>query len=461
MRMIADRQLPLQFSGTQKITQDWYDLYGKIDTILNRMPEITQQVHDDLTGGTRKLKRNVEGVASDSILRMVIVQQIEQLSFRDIIVRVDDSTSLRYFCRFYDDPLISFGNYCTLANMIRPETWEKINQVLVFYARDKQGFKGEKLRIDTTAVETDIHFPTDSSLLLDCIKVLSRLIVRAREIDPALTGKWRSRLKNARRLAQKIARGGKKQHKATRKRLYKQLLAAAKRALAKAREVKANIDTGKGTITSDEQWLALEALSLEIAHYSPMTEKCEHQARERVLNEIPVPNEKKLFSIFEDHTELLIRGKAGKEIEFGHMAEFHQIEGGLITGYQSHEKRPSEPALLEKAVKRHFEIFGNKPRCVASDKGFYNKEIVERIGRDGMESVCVPKKGKRNKEEEAKEHSIWFKAAQAFRAGIEGTISVLKRAFGLGRCLREGFKHFTSWVATGVLAHNLVLLARK
>jgi IS5 family transposase len=461
MRKKAERQLPLDFAGTQKLTQDWYALYRDIHGILDKNPVVTDLVHADVTHGQAKLKCNVEGVASESILRLAIVQQIEQLSFRETIVRVDDSQMLRFFCRFYDDPVLSHSKYATLVNMIQPATWEKINEIIVKFARDKKGFKGKKLRIDTTAVESDIHYPTDSSLLLDCIEVLSRGIGRAKKIDETLTGKWRARLKNARKLAQKIARGGKRLHKATRKCWYAKLIAAAERALAKAHEVKARIDAGKGRFSSAEEWWALQELSLAIAHYSPLVEKCVHQARERVLKDVAVPNEKKIFSIFEPHTELLIRGKAGKEIEFGHMVEIQQIEKGLITGYKVHDKRPSEPPLVEQAVKRHFEIFGSKPDCVAGDKGFYSKDVLDRIEQSGVEHVCIPKKGKRNAAEDEKEKSTWFKAAQAFRAGIEGTVSVLKRAFGLSRCLREGFEHFASWVATGVLAHNLVLLARK
>ncbi len=460
MRKKAERQLPLDFAGTQKLTKEWYSLYRNIHSTLEQNPAVTDLVHEDLTRGEKKLKRNVEGVSSESILRLAIVQQIEQLSFRATIVRVDDSEMLSFFCRFYDDPVISHSMYSTLYNMITPETWEQINELIVRFARDKKGFKGKHLRIDTTAVESDVHFPMDSSLLCDCIRVLSRLIGRAREIDEQLAGKWRSRLKSAKRLNQKLLRGGKNLHKATRKSWYKKLLESAQRAMAKAREVRARIEQGEGRIASVEQWWALQSLSEEIAHYLPLAEKCAHQARERVLNETPVPHGEKLFSIFEPHTELLIRGKAGKEIEFGHMLEIQQIEGGLITGHKVHEKRPSEPPLVSQAVARHVEIFGHNPKCVAGDKGFYSKEVVTKVELGGVEQVCIPKKGRRNEEEEKKEKSFWFKTMQAFRAGIEGTVSVLKRAFGLKRCLREGFEHFKSWVSTGVLAHNLVLLSR-
>jgi IS5 family transposase len=173
-----------------------------------------------------------------------------------------------------------------------------------------------------------------------------------------------------------------------------------------------------------------------------------------------VPNAEKIFSIFEPHTELLIRGKAGKDVEFGHMVEVQQIEGGLITHYTVHEKRPAEPPLLEKAIARHTEIFGRAPEVCASDKGFYSQQAVARAEELGVKKVCVPKKGRRNEEEETREKSRWFKLAQAYRAGIDGTISVLKRVFGWWRCLRDGWVHFRSWAGTGVLAHNLVLLAR-
>jgi transposase, IS5 family len=461
MRKKTERQLPLDFAGTQKLTQDWYSLYRNIHAILEANPAITDLVHADLTQGEKKLKRNIEGVASESILRLALVQQIEGLSFRRVIVTVDDSTMLRFFCRFYDDPVISHSKYATLVNLIAPPTWEKINAIIVKFARDKKGFKGEKLRIDTTVMEADIHYPTDSSLLCDCVRVLSRLIGHVRKIDPQLVGTGRARLKNARRLAQKIARGGKSLHKATRRKWYGQIIAATERMMTWAAEVQTKIDAGQGRVTRNLDHIELQTLAAEIKHYLPLTEKCVRQARERVLKETRVPNAEKIFSIFEPHTELLIRGKAGKDVEFGHMVEVQQIEGGLITNYTVHEQRPVEPSLLEKAITRHREVFGHAPKECATDKGFYSPQAVAKAAELGVEKVCVPKKGRRNDEEETREKSRWFKLAQAFRAGIEGTISVLKRVFGWWRCLREGWNHFQSWAGTGVLAHNLVLLARR
>jgi IS5 family transposase len=460
MRKKAERQLPLDFAGTQKLTQDWYSLYRKIHEILEDNPAVLDLVHADLTKGVKKLKRNIEGVASECILRLAIVQQIEGWSFRRVIINVDDSVMLRFFCRFYDDPLISHSKYATLVNLIQPETWEQVNEVIVRFARDKKGFKGQQLRIDTTAVETDIHFPMDSSLLCDCVRVLSRLLQRVRRIDAVLVGPWRSRLRNAKQLTQKLLRGGATLHKATRKKWYTKLIAATERVMAKAAEVRERIGSGQGAATNPLDRLELQEWAKELGHYLPLAAQCVAQARKRVLEEQEVPNAEKIFSIFEEHTELLIRGKAGKKIEFGHMVEVRQIEGGLITHYAAHVKRPAEPPLLERAVAEHKDLFGRVPKVCAGDKGFYSQQSVADVMALGVKRVCVPKKGRRTEEEEQKEHSRWFKLAQAFRAGIEGTISVLKRVYGLWRCLREGWVHFQSWVGSGVLAHNLVLLAR-
>ncbi len=460
MRKKAQRQLPLDFAGTQKLTKEWYALYRNIHEILEANPAVLEWVHADLTQGETKLKRNIEGVASESILRLAIVQQIEGLSFRAVIVRVDDSEMLRFFCRFYDDRMLSHSKYATLVNMVQPSTWEKVNEIIVRFARDKKGFKGKQLRIDTTAVETDIHFPMDSTLLCDCVRVLSRLLKQVQRVDPALVGPWRSRLRNAKRLTQKLLRGGARLHKATRKKWYGKLIAATERVMGRAAEVRERIGAGRCAVASVLDGLELQEWAQELGHYLPLAEQCVAQARKRVLEEKEVPNSEKIFSLFEEHTELLIRGKAGKQVEFGHMVEVRQSEGGLITHYAAHAKRPAEAPLLERAVVEHKELFGRVPEVCAGDKGFYSQQAVENAVRLGVKRVCVPKKGRRSEEEEEKEHSRWFKLAQAFRAGIEGTISVLKRVFGLGRCLREGWVRFQSWVGTGVLAHNLVLLAR-
>lgn len=184
------------------------------------------------------------------------------------------------------------------------------------------------------------------------------------------------------------------------------------------------------------------------------------QARRRVLDGESVPNDEKLFSIFEPHTELLKRGRAGKEVEFGHMISIQQVEGKFITDYEVFEKKPVEYELVDGAIESHRQLFGKAPDVFAADKGFWESPLAtERLGWQ-VPLVAIGKKGKRTAEETAHERSLPFRLAQNFRAGVEGSISFLKVVLGLWRCMNKGFEHFVSTVGATVFAHNLLNLAR-
>lgn len=202
------------------------------------------------------------------------------------------------------------------------------------------------------------------------------------------------------------------------------------------------------------------SISREIEHYTGLGVRVIDQARRRVLEGERVPNAEKLFSIFETHTELLKRGKAGKEIEFGHMIQIQQVPGKLITDYGVFERRPAEPALLEAALESHQELFSRYPDNLAADKGYYGGREALAALRRKIEVVSIAKKGGRTAEELALEHDPLFRDGQRFRAGVEGTISFLKRVLRLTRCFNKGWEHFVTTVAQTVLAHNLLVLAR-
>jgi IS5 family transposase len=412
-------------------------------------------VHADLRQQEKKMKTNFEGVASDSILRMVVVKHIEGLSFRENIIRIDDSQMLRFFCRIFDDAIIDYSTFAKLANYIQPRTWEAVNGILARYCKQEKKIEGKDLRLDTTAVETDIHFPVDSSLLLDSNRVLTRLLIEVRGVDFQYTGGFRSRLDDAKRYAVAILR---ESHAGRQRQLYRKLLATTQRVVEHAQRTIIRI----GETLKDESRatkLGISALQEKLAHYIPLALRCLDQARRRVMEGEAVPNSEKLFSIFEPHTELLIRGKAGKPVEFGHMVELHQVEGGLITGYAAHAQRPAEPGLLNGAVEKHNALFGRLPEVVAADKGFYAGQEVANLKKRGIKTVAIGKKGKRTEQEEQEEHGVLFKAAQRFRAGIEGAISTLKRSYRLRRCLSKGWERFENWVGAAIFARNLWWLA--
>jgi len=436
---------------------------------LDENPEIIALAHRDLEHALEQIERAQppdrarSRYTSDNVLRVLLVQVLEGLSLRETVVRIDDSPALRQFTRLHAKPMMDFTTLCKLKNAIDPTTWKLINQRLAQYAVRAERITGEALRLDTTAVETNIHWPTDSSLLWDSYRVLGRLIEQARELDPALVGPGRLHPRRAKRDALRIARKAAKrgQNAEALKPLYRSLLGRVEDicdwALRIAQGFRQRMDSGRYN-----EWKSATAkvLAEEISAAHALARRVVDQAQRRVLRNESVPNEEKLFSLFEPHTELLKRGKAGKDIEFGHMIQIQQVTEKFITDYEVYERKPFEPSLLEPALASHRALFGDDPKQLAADKGYYEsmealRRLEKRIG-----VVSIAKKGTRTVEETAREHEPLFRHAQAFRAGVEGTISFLKRVLELGRCLNKGWEHFVATVGMTIFAHNLIVLAR-
>jgi IS5 family transposase len=205
---------------------------------------------------------------------------------------------------------------------------------------------------------------------------------------------------------------------------------------------------------------SIENLIRALRHYRALGLKVVDQACRRVLQGEKVPNDEKIFSIFEPHTELLKRGKAGRPVEFGHMVSLQQVEEKFITDYEVFKKKPIDYELLDAILERHREFFGQYPKEFSADKGFYeNMEKIEELEKK-INTVGIGKKGRRTKEETARETSSAFRSAQRFRAGVEGSISFLKRVLGMWRCMNKGWEHYVATVGATIFTHNLLILAR-
>ncbi len=458
-----------QLPSAARVTREYFARYEWISECLDGHPKIVDRVHRDLRKPLAKARRRgPQGRAcsftSDTVLRLCLVQVLENLSLRRTVVRVDDSPRLREFTRIHNGRMMDFSTFCVLANAIRPTTWKAINDLLARAAVAEGLITGEMLRIDTTATETNIHWPTDSGLLWDAYRVLERNVQRIREIHPALLSIKRLQRKLAKRLHQRItmtSRHKTAKSREERKRLYGRLIGLVERILDWLPSFcgRVRVEAGK---TSDFALniASCEALVQEIEHFLPLGRKAVDQARRRVLEGGQVPNDEKLFSIFEPHTELLKRGRAGKEVEFGHMIAIQQVEGKFITDYEVFEKKPVEYELVDGAIESHKQLFGRAPDVFAADKGFYESGFkTERLSWE-VPLVAIGKKGNRTVEERAHERSLPFRLAQNFRAGVEGSISFLKVVLGLWRCMNKGFDHFVSTVGATVFAHNLLNLAR-
>jgi len=462
LRSKQDSQGVLEFQRSSLTeTVKYYARYEAIDGILKRSPRIVDVVHRDLARAleneNRKRTRRCE-YTSDNVLRILVCKIIEGESYRGITVRVDDSNFLRRFTRIHDKPMMSFATLNTLANHIEPETWKRVNGILARHAVKNEMIEGEKLRIDTTAVETNIHYPTDSSLLWDVYRVLARCIAKARKLDPTVAVDRRLQTTRAKKLHTKIARmaGGKN------KKLevpYKSLIRLVEAIFAWSLDTASKLEKRQGRYGPVESMIASNLIE-QSRHFVELGGRVVDQARRRVLRGEKVPNEEKLFSIFEPHTELLKRGKAGKPIEYGHMVSFQQVDGKFITDYEVFDERPVDHALVDTAIKSHTKLFGQPPETLAADKGFY--ESMDRIAEleETIELVSIAKKGSRTEEQIERETDVLFKLAQKFRAGIEGSISFLKRCLRLFRCFNKGLVHYHATVGLTVFAHNLVVLAR-
>jgi IS5 family transposase len=441
-----------------KITEQFYSKYERISQLLDDNPGVLDLVHEGLEPLAEVEAPGRARYASDTVLRLAICQVVEGLSLRQTVVRVDTCSALRHFVRVDAGTMMDYSTFCRLRNAIQPETWQKINRLLAEYAVDQGTIRGEALRLDTTAVETNIHWPTDSSLLVDVYRTIKCDLDHARRLGVRLLDGRRFHLDTVRKLALRIIRkSGRKGSTAKGlKSLYKRLLRLIEKILTTAgeiagwlRERRSSSSEEEGDADLAERLIDLERLGRQVVS----------QARRRVLEGESVPNDEKLFSVFEPHTELLIRGKAGKPIEFGHMIQIQQVQEKFITDYAVFDRRPAEPALLAPALASHRALFGREPVSLAADKGYFDRATVEDL-EQRIATVSIAKKGKRSPAEIAREHDPIFRHAQRFRAGVEGTISFLKRVLGLSRCYTKGWTHFQSTVGTGIFVHNLLLLAR-
>jgi len=436
-----------------KITQDFHSKYERISEILDQTPLILNQAHADLEAVAEEESPGRSRYATDTVLRLCVCQVIEGLSLRETIVRVDTCSALRRFVRVDSGTMMDYSTFCRLRNAITPQSWKKINELLAKHALAREEITGDALRLDTTAVETNVHWPTDSSLLVDTFRTIKRDLDQARKLGVARLEGRRFHLGAIRKLGLRIIRKSRGKGTSSKglKALYKRLIRLVEEILGEASAVAQCL---RESLATESQ-----SLASHLIERAKIGGRVVSQSRRRVFEGESVPNDEKVFSIFEPHTELLKRGRAGKPIEFGHMIQIQQVPEKFITDYDVFEHKPAEPALLDKALASHRRLFGVDPSRLAADKGYFDGETVKRLEQH-IETVSIGKKGKRSAAEVAREHDPIFRHAQRFRAGVEGTISFLKRVLRLSRCYTKGWEHFQSTIGASIFGHNLLILAR-
>jgi IS5 family transposase len=459
--MIVDRYDPVNlFELVPKLKLEFEPELAHLDELLDD-DELFKLLKADLLKRcpySAKLGRHSTPV--EVILRMLVVKRLYGWSYEQTEHFVSDSIVLRQFCRLYLQSAPDDTTLIRWANLIGEKTLERLNERAVELARSLKVTRGRKLRTDATVVETNIHHPTDDALIADGVRVISRLVGRAKELIPkdvrqAARGEpFRNRTRSAKRLAHKIGRMAlrrtQEEAKAGYRAAYERLLEVAKASIKQAERVRSML----------EDLPSAPKISEEISHFAGLLERAVWQTHRRVFEGEQVPAVEKLLSIFEEHTAIIRRGKARNKTEFGRKVWLSEVDGGIVSGFWILEGNSGDEAQLEPTLEDHLRLFGRAPELVAADRNVHSKDNEQIAKEMEVKKVCLPKAGKKSAERQEYERQRWFKRARRFRAGIEGRISVMKRREYLGRCRDRGEEGFCRWVGWGVLTANLGTIAQ-
>jgi IS5 family transposase len=421
----------------------------------------TRQVHRvqrDLQRGLKRPHTGRTGLTAAQVLWSLILMRVKNWDYRELRERIADGYTLRHFTDFHSQAVPKHDAFNRAFNRVTPDTRQAVNDAVIHAAVALGLEDGRKLRVDTTVVETDVHHPTDNTLLWDSVRVLTRLVRKLDAVLPGGVGRFTNRTRAARRRMYEIQRMTTTQRHRQQVRTYRALITVAEQVVADARAVVTRAGVGRrlDPLTS----AAVDALRGEITRHCELGDRVVSQARRRVLLGEQVPTDEKLYSIFEPHTDLIKRGKVLKPVEFGHKVFLAESGHGLITQYRVLDGNPADQVHVKPSLDRHAAVFEAAPQLYSSDRGFFNDANLQACQTAGVTLTCIPQAGgKRSAEREALETSRAFKRGQRFRAGIEGRISVLFRGRGMKRARVEGRAHFDLFVGAAVLANNLLVIA--
>ena len=433
--------------GLPKVIREYRHRYRAISQVLDSNPGILDAVHQDIKHVSQGGRKGRKGdFTSENILRALIVQHTEGLPFREAVIRIGGDGFLQDFLRMRKKAVMDFTflDKCFLA--IRPETWRRVNELLGHYGVLQGAVNPKVIRTDTTVVETNIHYPTDPSLLWDTWRVATRLLERARGIcRESMPHRFHTR--KVKKLSLYITRYITSKSKSRQERVkasYRTLIERVDWIVAIAG------DFCRAYRSSSK--LELSAVALGLHAYLPSMQTVAATARRANLEGETVPASERVFSLFEPHTELIKRGRRQKPVEFGHKVLLCETAEKFITDYEVYERQQPDCDLTGPVIERHEKLFGARPVVLAADKGFCpEKSKFEELAKL-VHNLAIPRRMQDFMDQV-------LTSCQAFRAGIEGTISGLKRAFRWVRCLFRGFNGFARTVGLGVFCHNLIVLA--
>lgn len=439
---------------TEKLAIEMEPELAAIDKLLDD-DELYKLIKDDFS--KRYPKTEATGRPSSPVevlLRMLTVKRLYSWTYRQTAWHVKDSLVMRWFCRIYWEAVPDYSTVDKWALTLRPETLHAFNARVSALAKQLKVTRGRKLRTDGTVVETNIHYPTDSSLLADGVRILSRTLKRAQAVIGTASEQtkqlFRDRSRSAKKQAHRIANAARQRSvaaKAQMKTAYQRLVTVTQATVRQAQTVVTTLKTTTGQ--------GAQRLVETFETVLPRVEQALDQTVRRVFQEEVVPASEKIVSLFEAHTDIIRRKKPGKETEFGHKVWLDEVDGGIVTRWQVLEGNPAEDEQWVPAIDHHIEQFGRPPWQASADRGLYSPDNETYATHRGVKRVILPMTGRKDDARRHYEQQAWFKRGRHFHAGVEGRISVLKGKHQLDRCLDHGDDGFDKWVGWGVIANNL------
>jgi IS5 family transposase len=421
-----------------------------ISAIIDANSTIGEHILQDLSEGHTVLHRSgARGMSADQVLRCALVKTLFGFTYEELAFHTADSQSLRWFCRIgMTDKGFQKSALQKNIKAVSEQTWEAVHRDILGYAKEKNIEKGRKVRVDCTCVETNIHHPSDSTLLWDGVRVLTRLLEHLREVFGLTVTGCANHTRRAKRRMLGVANA---KNKKQRKKAYADLLKTGRKVLGYARTA---IETIKSNPSTDP---TLIGLSQSIEHYAQLTKRVVSQTERRVMSGEKVPAQEKVASIFEPHTDII--RKDNRDTIYGHKVCLTGGASNLILDCLIVEGNPADTTLVEPMLDRQNEIYGRYPLKASFDGGFASKENLEQAKARTVKDVCFAKKRGLSETDMCRSTYVYHRLRR-FRAGIESGISWLKRCMGFARCTWRGWRSFRSYVWSSIVAANLLTIAR-
>jgi IS5 family transposase len=437
----------------------WPDWLRRIDTLLEDETVIETVAQAMEARWPQSRRRGRLGTPADVVLRMLILKHLFDWSYDDLECEVRANLVYRAFTRIDAGEVPDAKTILKIARALGPEVIEQLHRRVVDVAKRAGVTHGRRFRIDTTVVETNVHYPTDSTLLQDGMRALTRTMQQG----CVALGEPRSSIRNrarsvARRCIAIRLQSRRDESRPALVRSYRRLMSTTRAVLRETATMVRRVAQRLRTVTPTAA-AALQRVQRRLRELRPTVEQVLHQTRARVLGgDAHVAD--KVVSVFEPHTAVIRKGKKAKPTEFGNLVTIQEAEHQIVAAYEIHAGRPADGTLWVPALDRHQQIFGRAPFLATADRGFASAANEREATARGVRRVVLPYPGRKTAARRAHEHQQWFRRGRRWRVGSEGRISVLKRRHGLTRCRYHGRDGMHRWVGLGVIADNLVTIAR-